>query len=322
MANYIYGINKNKKWYFLIAFICFTYCYSQNNNIHKYKNSNYLFSKYEILDSDKKGEKIKQFLNETDDSLIISFENGKYISLKNNEINCYTVCNDNIINQIKWKDSIDIINFKISIDTLLCIDPKKITNEIDKDGNTISVQDGVEHRISFYQDNKSLTLFSYSPETYMDDKFPFAQVRKKFLKNWLNLDKYFYDKEFNRLKSLDTIYLFIERGKNLEYVVNINKSKNIRQENYFFNLNCSEGQFTNINNQSLIEPANTHYEDISFLNTNSNKIINLEYLKRFTSCDLNQIIESNVKKIFIIDKFEIMNNRIKIKEVRGGTYCF
>jgi hypothetical protein len=302
--------------------ISFPNSYSQDLNLTKNNNSSFLFSKYELLDVEKKGEKIKRVLYENDDSLIISFENGKYISLKNNEINCYTVCNDTIINQIKWKDSIDIVNFKISIDTLLCIDPKKITNEMDKEGNTITVQDGVEFKISFYKDNKTLKLYSYSPETYTENKFPFAKDRKKFLYSWLNLDKYFYDKEFNRLKSLDTIYLFIERGKNLQYVVDINKSKNIRQENYFFNFNCSDGQFTNLNRFSSIEPINGFYKNKSFLKINANKIINCEYLKKFTSCDLNELINSNTKKVFIIDKFEIKHNKIKIKEVKGGTYCF
>ena len=77
-----------------------------------------------------------------------------------------------------------------------------------------------------------------------------------------------------------------------------------------------------MNRFSSAEPANVFYEDISFLKTNSDKILHLEDLQRFTQCDLELLISSNYKKVFIIDKDEISGGKIKIKEVKGGTYCF
>lgn len=300
----------------IIILLFFSTCYSQDN-----VESSFIFSKHEHFDYEKRGDKIRGILNEDKYALIISLNNSKYICLKNNEINCYTICKDTIMNIIKL-DDIDAINCRKLIDTLVSIDPAKITNEIDKEGNRTVVQDGSEFEVSVYKGNKNLKLYSYSPDTYVEDKFPFAENRKTFLSSYLNLTKYFYDKEFERLKSLDTIYLFIKKGKNLQYIVDINKLKNIRQENYFFNFNCSSGQFINLNLFSSIEPTNTFYKKKSFLKINSNKIVHSDYLQKFTQCDLDQLINSNMKKVFIIDKDEIRGGKIKIKEVRGGTYCF
>ncbi|MBA4276018.1 hypothetical protein [Flavobacterium sp.] len=300
----------------VIILLFFLTGYSQTN-----VDSIFTFSKYENIDYEKKGDRIRGILNQDKDALIINLDDSKYICLKNNKINCYTICKDTIMNIIKL-DSIDAMKCKKLIDTLVSIDPTKITNEIDKEGNRTVVQDGGEFEVSVYKGNKNLKLYSYSPDVYMEDKFPFAENRKTFLYTYLDLEKYFYDKEFERVKSLDTIYLLIKKGKNVQYIVDINKLKNIRQENYFFNFNCSSGQFINLNRFSSIEPTNAFYRKKSFLKTNSNKILHSDYLQKFTQCDLNQLINSNMKKVFIIDKDEIRDGKIKIKEFRGGTYCF
>ena len=304
------------RYILVIILLFFSTVYSQDN-----VDSSFIFSKYEHFDYEKNGDKIRGILKEDNEAQIICLGDSKYISLKNNEINCYTICKDTIMNIIKL-DNIDAINCKKLIDTLVSIDPTKITNEIDKEGNRTIVMDGGEFEVSVYKSNKTLKLYSYSPDTYMEDKFPFAANRKTFLNSYLNLTRYFYDKEFERVKSLDTIYLFIKRGENVQYIADINKLKNIRQENYFFNFNCSSGQFINLNRFSSVEPTNTFYKKKSFLKTNSDKILHSDYLQKFTQCDLEQLINSNTKKVFIIDKDEIKGRKIKIKEVRGGTYCF
>ena len=303
--------------YILVIFLLFfSTGYSQDK-----VDSTFIFSKYESFDYQKKGDEIRTILNENKDALIINLNNGKYMSLKNNDINCYTMCKGTMINLVKL-NYIDSMNCKPLIDSLISIDPIKITNEIDIAGNRTVVQDGGEIEVSFYKDNKTLKLYSYSPETYMENKFPFAEKRKTFLHSYLGITKYFYDKEFERVKTLDTIYLFIERGENVQYIVEIDKSKNKRLETYFFRFKCSEGQYSNLNRFSSIEPKNIFFQKKSFLETNADKILNHEYLQKFTQCDLEQLISSNTKKIFIIDKDEIRGRKIKIKEVKGGTYCF
>ena len=311
--------------YILVFFLLFfSASYSQNLGSLNKVDSTFVFSKYESLDYEKNGDKIRMILNENKNALLINLNNSKYISFRNDDINCYTICRDTIVNVVKL-NNIDSMICKTLIDTLISIDPTKIINEIDREGNRTIVQDGGEFEVSIYKDNKILKLYSYSPETYMDNKFPFAENRKTFLDSYLNLNKYFYDKEFDRIKSLDTIYLFIKRGKNIKYIVNVDKLKKIRQETYFFDFNCSSGLFVNLNRFSSTEPQNTFYKKKSFLKTNSTKILYSDYLQKFTQCDLNQLIGSSVgsaKKVFIIDKDEIRGRRIKIKEVLGGTYCF
>jgi hypothetical protein len=322
----------------VITLLFFSTIYSQDK-----VDSTFIFSKYEHFDYEKKGDKIRDIVNEDNEALIIYLDDSKYISLKNNKVKCYTICKDTIINNIVELNNIDAKICKSIIDTLVSIDPKKIINEIDKE-NRIVVENLGRYIVSFYKDNKTLSFFySYSSETYLEDKFTFPKDRKTFLNNYLNLTKYFYDKEFERLRSLDTIYLLIEREKNMQYeranfsdtlyssiergknmqiILDIKKIKNIRQETYNFQFNCSYVQFTNLNPFSYAEPINVFYENESFLKTNSDKILHFEDLQRFTQCDLEQLIGSNSKKVFIIDKNEISGGKIKIKEVKGGTSCF
>lgn len=323
----------------VITLLFFTTVYSQDK-----VGSTFIFSKYEHDDSEKKGNQIRKFLNEDNEALIVYLDNSKYISIKNNKVKCYTVCKDTIINSIVELKNIDAMICKSIIDTLVSIDPKKIINEIDKE-NRIPIENLGRYMISFYKDHKTLKLFySYSSETNFEDKFSFPKYRKTFLNNYLNLTKYFYNEEFDRLKSLDTIYLlveregntqyeqsnfsdsiystFVKRRKNMTHVIGINKLKNIRQENYDFQFNCSYVSFVNLNRSGSAEPTNVFYEKESFLKTNSDKILLLEDLQRFTQCDLELLIGSNFKKVFIIDKDEINGGEIKIKEVKGGTRCY
>lgn len=305
--------------YFLfIVLIVFSNCNSQE--LIK-DNSNDIFSKYEKYDFENRGKKIRKLLNENNDALIINFYDSKYISLVSNEIKCYTVCKDSIINVIKLNPS-DVISCKKTIDSIISIDPEKIINETDKNGIKTNVQCGGTYDISVYKKDRFLKLHSYSPESYMDDSFMYAKYRKTFLNSYQNLMKFFYDKEFERVKSLDTIYLFLERGKNFQFIVDINKPKNKRQENYFFQFNCSIGSFINLNQNSYKEPKNVFYKNKSFLKSNSEKILYAEFLQKFGNCDLNELINSNKRKVFIIDKDEIKGKKIKLKEFKGGTYCF
>lgn len=283
-------------------------------------------------------------MNEDNEALIVYLDDSKYISLKNNKVKCYTVCKGTIINNIVELNNIDAMICKSIIDTLVSIDPKKIINEIDKK-NRIATENLGSYMVSFYKNNKTLNLFySYSSETNFEDKFSFPKDRKTFLNNYLNLKKYFYDKEFERLRSLDTIYLliereknmryersnfsdtiyssFLEKGQNMTYILDINKLKNNRQETYDFQFNCSYVHFRHFSSFSFAEKSNVFYEKESFLKTNSDKILHLEDLQSFTQCDLEQLIGSINKKVFIIDKEEINGGKIKIKEVKGGTRCW
>lgn len=300
----------------VIILLFFSTGYSQDN-----VDSTFVFSKYESFDYQKKGDKIRATLNENNESLIINFNNGQYLSLKNDEINCYTICKDSVINIVQL-NNIDAVNCKTFIDTLVSINPKKIFDGIDEKNAGTIIQDGGAYEITIFKGNKTLNLYSYSPETNTENRFPSPKNTKSFINSYINLPKYFYDKEFERVKSLDTIYLFIERGRRVQYVVDINKLKNIRQETYFFHFNCSSGAYINLNRFSATESANTFYKQKSFLKNNSDKILHSDYLQKFTQCDLEQLIGSNNKKVFIIDKDEIRRGKIKIKEVRGGTYCF
>ncbi len=308
------------KIYSLVMLIFIFKSHSQDLNIKSKMDSTFVLSKYANVDFDQKGNKIRKILNENEESLIVKLESNKYISFSKNKITCFTICNDSIINKVKLNE-IDAMKCEVLLDTLVNINPKNLTNEIDVNGDKITVHDGNEIQINIYKDNKTIKLYSYATEVFMEEsRFIFAKSRSTFLNSYLELKKYFYDKNYKRLKELDTIYLFIEKSKNIKIIIDENKLKNTIQENYFFNFNCASGQFTNFYHKLDTKSKNTFYENKKFLKMNKNKIINIEFLKKFIQYDLIDIINSNKKNVFIIEKSEIKKGKLKIKKVKGGVF--
>ena len=79
----------------VITLLFFTTVYSQDK-----VDSTFIFSKYEHFDYEKKGNQIRDIVNENNEALIVYLDDSKYISLNNNKVKCYTVCKDTIINPL------------------------------------------------------------------------------------------------------------------------------------------------------------------------------------------------------------------------------
>lgn len=292
--------------------------YSQIITPKSKANSSFIFSKYETFDYKNEGHKVRKLLNEDKSALIIDMQYNRYISLINNEIIFYTRCEDSIINTIRLNKE-DRIKCKILIDSLVKINPEKLIEADTTQKTYYSHYNEDTSVVSISKGDKILKLITSHGNNWKP-KYTFPEVREKFSETYLSLRNYFYDKEFARIKALDTIYLYVERGKNMQYVEQITKEKNFRHERYQFKLKCSEGLFMNVNNVSYMEPANVLYRGKIFLKTNSNKILSMNYLKKFNNYDLQELIGILSRKVFIIDKDEITDGKLKIKEVKVGVF--
>lgn len=104
----------------VITLFFFSTVYSQDK-----VDSTFIFSKYEHFDYEKKGNQVRDIVNENNEALIVYLDESKYISLKNNKVKCYTICKDTVINNIVELNNIDAMNCKSIIDALVSIDPKK-----------------------------------------------------------------------------------------------------------------------------------------------------------------------------------------------------
>lgn len=306
------------KFILVFTLLFFLNTYSQKSDPNSKVDSNFVFSRYETIDYKNEGDKVRKLLSEEKSALIIDMQYNRYISLKDNEITYYTRCEDSIINTIQLNKS-DRAKCKILIDSLVKINPEKLIeadttqktyySHFNKDTSVVSISKG----------DKILKLITSHGNNWTPE-YIFPEVRKKFSDTYLSLRRYFYDEEFERVKSLDTIYLYVERGKNMQYVEHIKKEKNFRHERYQFKFKCSEGILMNSNISSFSEPSGLLYRDRSFLSSNSMKILRIDYLKKFDNYDLHLLINSNMRKVFIIDKDEIVDGKLKIKEIKVGVF--
>lgn len=298
------------------VFLITSTIYAQIGKMSVKVDSNFVYSKYETIDYKNEGDKVRKLLREDKSAMIIDMQNNRYISLKNNEIIFYTRCEDSIINTIRLKKE-DRIKCKILIDSLFKINPKKLI-EADTTQKTIYSHFSKDTSIvSITKGDKVLKLITSHGKNWKP-KYTFPEVRKKFFDTYLSLRRYFYDEEFERVKSLDSLYLYVERGKEMQFGEISNKERNTLGQQYFWQFKCTSGILISVNLKSFSEPAGVFYRNKTFLNTNSNKILKMSYLKKFNNYDLQELIGSNMHKVFIIDKDEIRNEKLKIKEVKVG----
>lgn len=306
------------KYILILTILIYANTYSQIITPKSKANSSFIFSKYETFDYKNEGHKVRKLLNEDKSALIIDMQYNRYISLINNEIIFYTRCEDSIINTIRLNKE-DRIKCKILIDSLVKINPEKLIEADTSQKTYYSHYNEDTSVVSISKGDKILKLITSHGNNWQP-KYTFPEVREKFSKTYLSLRNYFYDEEFARVKSLDTIYLYVERGKEMQLGEISNKEKNTFGQQYLWQFKCTSGIFMNGNNKSFSEPADVFYRDKTFLKTNSSKILPMNYLKKFNNYDLSQLINSNIRKVFIIDKDEISDEKLKIKEVKVGVF--
>lgn len=293
------------------------FCLSFNvfcQNIKSINDSLYVISKYESNDLDKQGEHLRKILNLHEEDLILNLNDSKYVCLIDNTVFCKVICGNKLIETIKL-DKIKSDSCITYIKKLFELNPSDLMVDIGKNGNKLHIEDGTNVTIKIYKSDKKIILDSFSPELYIREKFPFFEKRILFVKSYSKLLSFFYDEEFYRIKALDTLYVYIERSKKEKKFVNINLINNTRSIEYHFTFDDLSVNFTNF---FLQENAIFTIDKKQFFK-NNNKIVRLKYLNKFCACDLDNLIHSRHRSVYLIDSNDFKKRKVKLRKVKGGS---
>jgi hypothetical protein len=284
-----------------------------SQNIKSLNDSLYVISKYESNDLEKQGEQLRKILDLKKDNLIINLNDSKYICLIDNTVFCKVICSNKLINTIKL-DKIKSDSCITYIKKLIELNPSDLMVDVGENGNKLHIEDGGNVTIKIFKSDKKLILDSFSPYTYIREKFPFFEKRMLFVESYSKLLRFFYDEEFYRIKALDTLYVYIERSKKEKQFVNINLINNARSTEYHLTFGDLSVNFTNY---FLRENAILSMDKKQFFN--NNKIVRLDYLNKFCTCDLDKLISSRGRIVYLIDSKDFKRGKVKLKEVKGSS---
>lgn len=252
---------------------------------------------------------------------MIVLGNKYVIVLKNKgkELIANKICENKVIYSKKL-NSLDYEKCLSQFSQLSNINPKHLEIQKNEKGVVMKIEDGFDVKVELFDEGERKLLNSYSPQDYIDAKFPFYEERQLYVDIYDELIKYFFDEEYIRLRELDSIYIFIDKSFKSSNLIHQNSIKNKRQENYFIKFDCASFHLINFNRNDYTKPQNYYYLKKSFLKKNKDKIIEIKYLNQFFDCELNQIIGG--KPIFIIDEKKKKSKKFLVVEFKGGTTCF
>lgn len=224
---------------------------------------------------------VKKFNFKATDTLIC-LNQVKYISIKKDSIILYKIKNDKII----FKKTYSKIKLKNKLDTnfLFDLNPIELTFEKIEDV-IIEVNDGSVYSISIYKNDKYLEMITYSPETYIDNKFPYYEKRRLFLDCFKKLDSLFIDDLFIKIQNEEEIFI--------KFLVTNYTSKKV-----FNNKNIIDGEkIYNINNL-LFSSINNTERKIKLKSINKKLFIDSDYLNQFLPEELRTLLLENKKNVY------------------------
>lgn len=268
-------------------------------------------SKFEICDNDNTYQKIiLNFQNQNEESIILKLNKQDYLTIGNDIYSHYIVDSENLIVRSsklsKEQDSL----CRLLIDKLLSINPNFLNIITNENNETISVEDGTTYQIELYKKRCKVSYNTYSPNVYIDNKYPHFEERKKLLDVYNGLKPFFYNKEYEELKNADSIYLIhnmSDKIKNLKII----KIPNNGNDTYVFS-------FTNGNRLNLrVDNSVTTLKKRPL----SNSVIKID-LNKFNEYGFDAMCEilRNKKTIYIIGKG--IRNKPKSVIKRAYLFCY
>lgn len=290
-----------------------------NLNMKCQEKKDYVLSKFEkdsILNTT-----LYNNLKLENNDLLIVFDSHKSIILKQDKLFIKTKCGNDIIFS-KELHHYHFQKIKEIITPLLEINPAHLNVQENKAGDKFKIEDSNNIRVNLFKNNKLVTLESYAPNFYIEQKVLFYKERETLLNAFTYLNSLFQDDEFKRIKSLDTLYIKIDSNdSNIKRVVHWIKNNNVRIEDIFITFQCSTIQLTNYYDKNSKKSSNSFFINNEFLKNNSNKIQDYEALSKLTMCEIEELLKTK-KIIYLIDAKKTKRKRFNVIEVKGGTYCF
>ncbi len=257
---------------------------------------NYVISEFEECGSSLRYPKLfEHFQNQDKDITILRLNSRHYLTFKDNLIYKYNVAeSENLILEKEKLSKDETYYYKKLLDTLRTINPSLLNITENEKGEKIVVEDGETFQIELFKENCKVNYSSYSPNVYIENKYPSFKERKKFVDVFNSMKALFYDIEYENLKRIDTIYLIYEK---------LNETRNLKIEKTLAN-NISIYSFLFSDNKNLILKTLSQEREVVKKKAINNKVkIDLSTINKYRFSAMFEIL-SNKKAIYIIDKEE------------------
>jgi len=252
------------------------------------------------------------------DKIIILDNKKALICYNSNSVYFTKICQNEIIYSKRLSKKY-VKKFNEAFEILSELNQNQLNVNKKDDGQAMIIADGEQLKMELFTNNNSKIIASYSPQQYIDLKFPFFEKRKIFLDTFRNLLKLCTDIEFERLKKLDTLYIFLDKSMRIRNLVFQDTLKNKRQENYTIQYKCAYVSLYNLNTFENKTTQNSNYVTKSFLNINKHKILKNKVLNQLFDCELGYLLRDKI--IYVIDENKKKNGKYLISQFNGYTNC-
>lgn len=158
------------------------------------------------------------------------------------------------------------------------------------------------------------------------------KMKKITLLLFLILSWNVFSQKQSYIRSIDTIYIFFKTDKfqKKNVLKGSLKSDYLFREYYFFFTHNSETNFTfyhteykGFDEKNIAIKSDVKIVNKRFLKNQQNKIIGIDYFKKYGVCDSIYIGSPKPKKIYIIDYDEKRRRKIVLYEVFGTSlFCW
>lgn len=138
---------------------------------------------------------------------------------------------------------------------------------VKENGGNIIVQDGATFEVELSENDCRIHYSTYSPHIYIENEYPHFQERKKLLEVYDGLQSIFYNEEFDKLKSADTIYLVYDESKQIQNLSS-NQIKNRDIATYSFLFSDGKSLILRKDNQKKIVVSKQFIKDKDLLDLN------------------------------------------------------
>lgn len=270
-------------------------------------SQSFTISEFEKCDTNNKSQKLVQDIQGQDRNVtILKLNDYNYLSFGDDVYKYNVVESENLILHKEKLLPKEASYCNRLLDTLRDINPSLLNINKNENGDRIVVEDGVTFQITLFKENCTVKYSSDSPDIYIKNKYPNFEERKKFLTVFTHMQSLFYDKEYEDLKKVDTIYLLYDRSDKTRNI-KIDKVSDDNESTYSFLF--SDGKSLNL--RTLYGEVKTVKEK----SVNNEVKIDLNTLDKYRFKAMFELL-SNKKAIYIIDK-ESGGNKKKIMLARA-----
>lgn len=282
---------------------------------------NDIISKYEKADVNYKGRVYSERLEIDNNRLLLLKveENCFLVFNEKNDVYSYYVTPSNTIlkNKMTKNESIKCLQY---LDSLKSINPSNLNvteTKADKPDSveSISVEDGITYSLELFKKDVTVQYQTYSPEVYIEHKFPFYKERQKLL-NAFNYFKSISKHPKNNVNSkvIDSLYIIFD----FKMTDGIGKSwvKKPNNDEFFSVWNTKKDSIILIK-KNAIQAQNPYVSRRFFKKRNPKKIINIDDLIKLRMVDFIKLAETNF--VFIINE-KRMSKKIKLNRVEELIY--